>query len=131
MKKFTKTIALKNVPADAKKFPNGDILVKLEEYTLKQGKRQEQFGYYKPTKTGFALEKLCWRANVANQYNWAKNQPGFKPGGKSKKAAAKEVKAASKPKVSKSLTKDQLVEKMMEMQEALAKYQTGDVKEQA
>ncbi len=89
MKKFTKTI--KTAPEGCRTFENGDLCVKLEEYTPKI----PNFGYYSKTTTGFKLEKELWKGRQAGQYNWAKQQPGFNPKGKPAKVKAKTV---TKPK---------------------------------
>lgn len=84
MKNFTKT--MKTAPATARTFENGDVSVKADEYV----KGQPMFGYYKPTKNGFALEKLCFSGRAASSYNWAKcNNPNFVPSSKFEKVKPK------------------------------------------
>lgn len=88
MKTFTKFI--KTVPATARTFENGDISVKRDEYV----KGEPMFGYYKPTKTGFSLEKLCFSGRAASSYNWAKcNNPDFVASAKFEKAKVKATEA--------------------------------------
>lgn len=66
---------IKELPASARKFDNGDVCIKKDEYV----KGEAMFGYYKPTPKGFSLEKTCWKGAHAAQYNWAKvNNPDFK-----------------------------------------------------
>ena len=81
MQEFKKRISIKSIPATAKKFENGDVCIKRDEYV----KGEPMFGYYRPTTKGFVLEKLIWKGIHAARYNWAKQQPGFDP--KRKKAA--------------------------------------------
>lgn len=90
MNTFKKT--MKNAPESARVFENGDISVKRDEYV----KGQPMFAYYKPTKAGFSLEKLCFTGRAASGYNHAKvNNPNFVPSSQFEKAkiTAKKTKA--------------------------------------
>ena len=94
MKSLPKT--MKKAPVDAHVYANGDLRVKLPSEAYEKGK--EMFGYYKPTKSGFKLERKFWRGNACSQYNWAKvNNPDFDPKGRAKpKAKSKSTKDAAK-----------------------------------
>jgi len=89
---FKKTI--KNAPESARTFANGDISVKADEYV----KGQPMFAYYKKTKAGYSIEKLCFTGRAASGYNHAKmNNPNFVPAKQFDKAKlkAKQAKVAS------------------------------------
>jgi hypothetical protein len=62
-----------DLPLNNVRFDNGDIMTINSEYV--QG--EPRFGYYRPTKAGFKLEREFYRKKAAHQYNWVKQQPGF------------------------------------------------------
>ena len=82
------------MPETARKFENGDVCLKADEYV----KGQPVFGYYRPTAKGYSLEKTCWTSKEASRYNWVKqNNPNFVPHSKYEASKA-EPKVKAKPK---------------------------------
>ena len=77
---------MKIAPESARSFANGDVSIKTDDYV----KGEPAFAYYKKTKAGYSLEKLCFTGRAVSGYNYAKvNNPAFIPAKQFDKARAK------------------------------------------